>query len=97
APRLRLLQGIVHARDLLVSVSLRPPWSGVSPSPRNTGPSQGRLSERGRPTRVLPAASGLPAGEPPPVNARAPACRARGVKIGRASCREGVWIGQVGG
>src|SRR5215467_14492949 len=38
--------GIFDARDLLVSAPLRPPWSGVSRSPRHTGPSRGRMSER---------------------------------------------------
>src|SRR5215468_9360146 len=58
-----------------------------TPAPAKAGCQKG-----GRPTRVLPAASGLPAGEPPPVNARAPACRARGVRIpkapasGKANC-----------
>src|SRR5215470_4146241 len=46
------LEGIGDARDLLVCPPLRPPWSGVSRSPRYTGPSRGRMSEKGRPTRV---------------------------------------------
>ena len=39
--------GIVDALDMLVSAPLRPPWSGVSRSPRHTGPSRGRNVRKG--------------------------------------------------
>jgi len=71
--------GIVDARDLLVSAALRPPWSGVSRSPRHTGPSQGRMIRKGWPPRVATCCP-WPCGRGTlPANARAPAYRARGV------------------
>src|SRR5215813_2952195 len=43
---------VVDEPDLLVFRPLRPPWSGVSLSPRRTGPGKGRTFEEGSPTHA---------------------------------------------
>src|SRR4029077_6786174 len=74
------------APDVLVFRPLRPPGSGVSLSPRCTGPGWDRMFREGWSCTRRPFANpGLPAGSRP-TSARVPASRARRLRVPNGSC-----------